>query len=78
MATSPTMNLADPNMMNYKFTIVSEFILQELKTAFKSDNVDTNNGQHKDLLESVFEKEDQDNDGFISKDEFTGPKHDEL
>lgn len=57
---------------------VSEFILQELKSAFKSDDVDKNNGQHKDLLQNVFEKEDQDNDGFISREEFSGPKHEEL
>merc|ERR1711997_956194 len=30
------------------------------------------------LVEEIFAHEDKDNDGFISHDEFTGPKHDEL
>ena len=30
------------------------------------------------LVEEIFAHEDTDNDGVISHDEFTGPKHDEL
>ena len=30
------------------------------------------------LVEEIFAHEDKDNDGLISHDEFTGPKHDEL
>ena len=30
------------------------------------------------LVEEIFQHEDQDKNGFISHDEFSGPKHDEL
>lgn len=30
------------------------------------------------LVEEIFQHEDMDKNGFISHDEFTGPKHDEL
>ena len=30
------------------------------------------------LVEEIFSHEDEDNDGYISHDEFTGPKHDKL
>ena len=30
------------------------------------------------LVEEIFSHEDKDKDGYISHDEFSGPKHDEL
>jgi len=33
---------------------------------------------HDKLVEEIFQHEDQDKNGFITKDEFSGPKHDEL
>lgn len=30
------------------------------------------------ITEEIFQHEDQDRDGYISFDEFSGPKHDEL
>ena len=30
------------------------------------------------LVEEIFSHEDKDKDGFISHEEFSGPKHDEL
>ena len=30
------------------------------------------------ITEEIFQHEDQDRDGFISFEEFSGPKHDEL
>jgi len=33
---------------------------------------------HDKLVEEIFQHEDQDKNGFISHDEFSGPKHDEL
>lgn len=33
---------------------------------------------HDKLVEEIFQHEDRDKNGFISHDEFTGPKHDEL
>ncbi|XP_003708038.1 peptidyl-prolyl cis-trans isomerase Fkb14 isoform X2 [Megachile rotundata] len=33
---------------------------------------------HDKLVEEIFQHEDKDKNGFISHDEFTGPKHDEL
>lgn len=33
---------------------------------------------HDKLVEEIFQHEDKDKNGFISHDEFSGPKHDEL
>lgn len=33
---------------------------------------------HDKLIEEIFQQEDKDRSGFISRDEFSGPKHDEL
>lgn len=34
--------------------------------------------EHDKLVEEIFQHEDKDKNGFISHDEFSGPKHDEL
>lgn len=34
--------------------------------------------EHDKLVEEIFEHEDKDKNGFISHEEFSGPKHDEL
>ncbi|GFO38533.1 peptidylprolyl isomerase [Plakobranchus ocellatus] len=34
--------------------------------------------QHNEIITQIFEHEDQDKDGLISHEEFSGPKHDEL
>lgn len=34
--------------------------------------------KHDKLVEEIFQHEDKDKNGFISHDEFSGPKHDEL
>ncbi|RUS70857.1 hypothetical protein EGW08_021385 [Elysia chlorotica] len=34
--------------------------------------------QRNEIITDIFKEEDQDKDGFISHDEFSGPKHDEL
>lgn len=34
--------------------------------------------QHAEIMTQIFTHEDKDKDGFISHDEFSGPKHDEL
>lgn len=33
---------------------------------------------HDKLVEEIFQHEDKDKNGFLSHDEFSGPKHDEL
>lgn len=33
---------------------------------------------HDKLVEEIFQHEDLDKNGFLSHDEFSGPKHDEL
>lgn len=33
---------------------------------------------HDKLVEEIFQHEDSDKNGFLSHDEFSGPKHDEL
>lgn len=34
--------------------------------------------QHKTIITQIFDHEDKNKDGFISHDEFSGPKHDEF
>jgi FK506-binding protein 14 len=34
--------------------------------------------EHDRMVEEIFSHEDRDRDGYISHDEFSGPKHDEL
>lgn len=39
---------------------------------------DENSEEHKNIMQTIFDHEDKDKDGIISRDEFSGPKHDEL
>ncbi|PVD39049.1 hypothetical protein C0Q70_01676 [Pomacea canaliculata] len=60
---------------------VSNFLKEQAKSA---QNVpggpppDVNDEQHNTIVSQIFEHEDKDKDGFISHEEFSGPKHDEL
>ena len=38
----------------------------------------TEGGSHNEIVADIFLHEDKDKDGYISYDEFSGPKHDEL
>lgn len=38
----------------------------------------TDDESHNAMIADIFLHEDKDKDGFISHEEFTGPKHDEL
>lgn len=44
----------------------------------QAENVDEILGQQDKLIEEIFNHDDKDKDGYISHDEFSGPKHDEL
>lgn len=43
-----------------------------------SEEVKNMLADHDKLVEEIFQHEDKDKNGFISHDEFSGPKHDEL
>lgn len=54
---------------------VSDFIRQQEKIS----GVDaTDESTHNNMISDIFDNEDKDKDGFISHEEFSGPKHDEL
>jgi len=55
---------------------VSDFLKEQAKKAGPQAAV--SDDQHKTILQQIFEHEDKDKDGFISHEEFSGPKHDEL
>lgn len=55
---------------------VSDFLKEQAKKAGQGAQV--SDDQHKTIVQQIFEHEDKDKDGFISHDEFSGPKHDEL
>ncbi|XP_012064050.1 PREDICTED: peptidyl-prolyl cis-trans isomerase FKBP14 [Atta cephalotes] len=52
----------------------------EAEQAGASENEDVKKmlADHDKLVEEIFQHEDKDKNGFISHDEFSGPKHDEL
>lgn len=52
---------------------------KELLSYLKTKNALTDDSQLQSQITSeIFDNEDQNKDGFISFDEFSGPKHDEL
>jgi hypothetical protein len=62
---------------------VSEYLKKQMVAAdqegvAESDEVKRMLEDHDKLVEEIFQHEDKDKNGFISHDEFSGPKHDEL
>ncbi|XP_033329675.1 peptidyl-prolyl cis-trans isomerase Fkb14 isoform X2 [Megalopta genalis] len=62
---------------------VSEYLRKQMieadqGSAGDNDQVKKILADHDKLVEEIFQHEDKDKNGFISHDEFTGPKHDEL
>lgn len=57
---------------------VGEFLKRQLAQAYPQGQPETQD--HNSMLDEVFKHEDKDNDGYITRDEFSGPKydHDEL
>ncbi|KAM5157827.1 peptidyl-prolyl cis-trans isomerase FKBP14 isoform 1-T1 [Mantella aurantiaca] len=63
--------------LNDDWKLSKEEVKSYLKAEFEKHGSNLNETQHAVLVESIFEKEDDDNDGFISAREFTYV-HDEL
>ncbi|KAM4688616.1 peptidyl-prolyl cis-trans isomerase FKBP14 [Discoglossus pictus] len=63
--------------LNDDWKLSREEVIAYLKAEFSKHGTNVNETHHEDLVESIFEKEDEDNDGFISAREFTYV-HDEL
>ncbi|XP_012281857.1 FK506-binding protein 2 isoform X2 [Orussus abietinus] len=60
---------------------VSDYLrkqIMEAEQSGESDEVKKMIADHDKLVEEIFQHEDKDRNGFISYDEFSGPKHDEL
>ncbi|XP_046671578.1 FK506-binding protein 2 [Homalodisca vitripennis] len=60
---------------------VSEYLRKQMVAAGESeasDEVKQMLEDHDKLVEEIFQHEDKDKNGFISHEEFSGPKHDEL
>ncbi|XP_033226551.1 FK506-binding protein 2 isoform X2 [Belonocnema kinseyi] len=62
---------------------VSEYLRKQMLEAEQtgtgeSDEVKKMMADHDKLVEEIFQHEDKDKNGFISHEEFSGPKHDEL
>ncbi|XP_026805413.1 FK506-binding protein 1 [Rhopalosiphum maidis] len=60
---------------------VSEYLKKQMAAAEGAeggDDIKQMMSDHEKLVEEIFQHEDKDKNGFISHDEFTGPKHDEL
>ncbi|RUS70856.1 hypothetical protein EGW08_021384 [Elysia chlorotica] len=75
---------APPNVFKEIDSNEDKFLSQEevsnylKKQAEKADDSGEMMEQHNEIITQIFEHEDQDKDGLISHDEFSGPKHDEL
>jgi hypothetical protein len=52
--------------------------LESMKGAGEEEQARQMEGEQDSLLDEIFGHEDADKDGFISHEEFSGPKHDEL
>lgn len=61
---------------------VSEYLKKQMVAASEggeaSEEVKQMLEEHDKLVEEIFQHEDKDKNGFISHEEFSGPKHDEL
>lgn len=61
---------------------VSEYLKKQMVAASEggeaSEEVKQMIEEHDKLVEEIFQHEDKDKNGFISHEEFSGPKHDEL
>lgn len=59
---------------------VSEYLKKQMTGAEGQDNEELKKmlNDHDKLVEEIFQHEDKDKNGFISHEEFSGPKHDEL
>ncbi|XP_055374105.1 FK506-binding protein 2 isoform X2 [Condylostylus longicornis] len=57
---------------------VSEYLKKQMSAVEDSEELKGMLAEHDKLVEEIFQHEDKDKNGFISHDEFSGPKHDEL
>lgn len=61
---------------------VSEYLKKQMVAAGEggeaAEEVKQMLEDHDKLVEEIFQHEDKDKNGFISHEEFSGPKHDEL
>nr|NP_001246448.1 FK506-binding protein 14, isoform D [Drosophila melanogaster]AFH08201.1 FK506-binding protein 14, isoform D [Drosophila melanogaster] len=59
---------------------VSEYLKKQMTAVEGQDSEELKNmlAENDKLVEEIFQHEDKDKNGFISHDEFSGPKHDEL
>lgn len=67
-------------MKKHLFLQVSEYLKKQMVAVEgqESDEVKNMLKEHDKLVEEIFQHEDKDKNGYISHDEFSGPKHDEL
>ena len=64
----------------YEHVLISSMVFQVLdyiKTQLPAEELENGQDPHK-ITEEIFHHEDKDRDGYISHEEFSGPKHDEL
>lgn len=67
----------------YSLIQVSEYLKKQMIEAEQGNPGDNEEvkkmlADHDKLVEEIFQHEDKDRNGFISHEEFSGPKHDEL
>lgn len=67
-------------MLPLFFKKVSEYLKKQMSTDDQVGNEQKSEMMRENdkLVEEIFQHEDKDKNGYISHDEFSGPKHDEL
>jgi FK506-binding protein 14 len=55
-----------------------EEVVEYIKKQMPPDSIDSADQDPDKITEEIFQHEDKDRDGYISHEEFSGPKHDEL
>ena len=52
--------------------------MEEEYNHLSKKGIDTDSREHHQVINSIFTSEDRDGNGYISHEEFSGPKHEEL
>ena len=68
----------EPKIKTFYFLCRLQIDEIKAKGGEEASNVDELLSQQGQLIEEIFSHDDKDKDGYISHDEFSGPKHDEL
>lgn len=73
----------DPQILSKVCTFYPYYVYFQVSSYIRDQEIEAgieplSDHQHNEMVSDIFKHEDFDKDGFISGEEFSGPKHDEL